>query len=238
MGYQWYSNNKTENIRQQNELAQNLSTETKKLIAQEKYSDAANKLAEFDISFADYEQSSKDSINSALNQFVTSILISGQLNEVEKIYSIYSKQSFIDKGNKELMDITHSIVMVNQNLAEIETKRNAKTENSYYEQKKWEEIAQISVSVDSLLSPLLANELFKDAINPESAFNAIQRNFESYLNQVLSFEATNQVPCSIETDLKTFETHISKIKSAALQKLLEPIKGKLKIAQNKYKNVC
>jgi hypothetical protein len=128
--------------------------------------------------------------------------------------------------------------MVNQNLAEIETKRNAKTENSYYEQKKWEEIAQISVSVDSLLSPLLANELFKDAINPESAFNAIQNNFESYLNQLLSFEATNQVPCSIETDLKTFETQISKIKSSALQKLLEPIKKKLKIAQNKYKNVC
>jgi hypothetical protein len=238
LGYQWYSTNKTENIRKQNEIAQNLSTETRNLIAQEKYSDAANKLAAFDISFADYEQSSKDSINSALNQFVSGILISGQLNEVEKVYSIYSKQSFIDKGNKELMDITHSIVMVNQNLAEIETKRNAKTENSYYEQKKWEEIAQISVSVDSLLSPLLANELFKDAINPESAFNAIQNNFESYLNQLLSFEATNQVPCSIETDLKTFETQISKIKSSALQKLLEPIKKKLKIAQNKYKNVC
>jgi hypothetical protein len=238
LGYQWYSTNKTENIRNQNEIAQNLSTETRNFIAQEKFSDAANKLAAFDISFADYEQSSKDSINSALNQFVSGILISGQLNEVEKVYSIYSKQSFIDKGNKELMDITHSIVMVNQNLAEIETKRNAKTENSYYEQKKWEEIAQISVSVDSLLSPLLANELFKDAINPESAFNAIQNNFESYLNQLLSFEATNQVPCSIETDLKTFEAQISKIKSSALQELLEPIKRKLKIAQNKYKNVC
>jgi len=238
MGYQWYSSNKTENIRKQNEIAQNLSTETRNLIAQEKYSDAANKLAAFDISFADYEQSSKDSINSALNQFVSGILISGQLNEVEKVYSIYSKQSFIEKGNKELMDITHSIVMVNQNLAEIETKRNTKTENSYYEQKKWEEIAQISVSVDSLLAPILANELFKDAINPESAFQAIQGDFESYLNQLLSFEATNQVPCSIETDLKTFETQISKIKSSVLQKLLEPIKEKLKIAQNKDKNVC
>jgi hypothetical protein len=85
MGYQWYSSNKTENIRKQNEIAQNLSTETRNLIAQEKYSDAANKLAAFDISFADYEQSSKDSINSALNQFVSGILISGQLNEVEKV---------------------------------------------------------------------------------------------------------------------------------------------------------
>jgi hypothetical protein len=238
LGYQWYSSNKAENIKKQNELAQNLSTETKTLIAQEKYSDAANKLAAFDISFANYEQSSKDSINSALNYFVSGILISGQLTEVEKVYSIYYNQAFVNIANKELMDITHSIVMVNQNLAELDNKRSKKTENSYYEQKKWEDIAQTSVTVDSLLFPLLSNELFKDAINPESAFKAIQGDFESYLNQLLSFETTNEVPCSIETDLKTFETYISKIKCSALQILLEPTKKKLNVAQNKYKNVC
>src|SRR5690606_3845424 len=172
----------------------------------------------------DYEQSSKDSINSALNYFVSGILISGQFTEVEKVYSIYYNQAFVNSANKELMDITHSIVLVNQNLADLDNKRSKKTENSYYEQKKWEDIAQTSVTVDSLLFPLLSNELFKDAINPESAFKAIQGDFESYLNQLLSFETTNEVPCSIETDLKTFETYISKIKCSALQILLEPTK--------------
>lgn len=238
LGYQWYSSNKAENIKKQNELAKNLSTETKTLIAQEKYSDAANKLAAFDISFSDYEQSSKDSINSALNYFVSGILISGQLTEVEKVYSIYNNQAFINNANKELMNITHSIVMVNQNLADLDNKRSKQTENNYYEQKKWEEIAKTSVTVDSLLFPLLSNELFKDAINPERAFKAIQGDFESYLNQLLSFETTNEIPCSIETDLKTFENYISKIKCSALQILLEPTKKKLNIAQNKYKNVC
>lgn len=238
LGYQWYSSNKTENIRKQNEIAQNLSTETRNLIAQEKYSDAANKLAAFDISFPEYEQSSKDSINSALNQFVSGILISGQLNEIEKVYSIYSKQSFIDKGNNDLMYITHSFVMINMHIAVIDSIRSQKTENSYYEKKKWEKIAQISVSVDSLVSPFLANDLYKDAINPENAFKAIQTDFDNYLNQLLFFEIMNKVPCSIKEDLKTFENFILRLKSPALKKLLEPTINKLKAAQEKYQNVC
>lgn len=233
-GYQWFSSNESENIRKQNELAQNLSTETKTLIAQEKYSDAANKLAAFDISFADYEQSSKDSINSALNQLVTGILISEQLYEVEKLFTIYSVQPFIDKENKELLNITHSIVLVNRHLADLDTKRTQKTENSYYEKKKWEEISNTNIKIDNILTPILELEYLRDGINFDKVYEEMQKDFEAYLN----FLITDGMSCAIDDELRKLSDYISKIKSLTFVKLVDKTKKQLEAAQIKYENPC
>lgn len=236
LGYYWYSTNKANNIKEQNKLAQSLASETRTLISQEKYSEAANKLAAFNISFGDYEQSSKDSINSAVYLFLSENLGS---RETEKIYNSYASLYFIDNTNKELLSISHSVALINKYLADIDGKRSQKTENSYYEQKKWEEIASLNVKVDSLLSPLLENEAIKDFIHAETVSSSIHKDFESYLSQLLSFEKTKEgTPCSIDTDLKKFENFTLQLKSKSLLKLLEPAIKKLKVALKKYENVC
>lgn len=238
LAYNWYSNNQIAKHNEQNQSALNICNETKQNLSNGNFEVAGQKLSSIELE-DDFDQPTKDSINATINEFLKTALNNKSTNGVNSFCAKFSNASFVNDENKKMLSDFNAILSATDLLQLVELSRKVISGNDYEKQKRFEEIANYDVKIDSILNLQLNNPNVLACIPSDSIAINTSKDFEQYLSQLLIFEKTKDgMPCDIDDSLKKLEIFISKLKSASLIKLLEPTNKKLKIAQKKYENPC
>ncbi len=238
LAYNWYSNNQVAKHKEQNQSALNICNETKQNLSNGNFEAAGQILASIELG-NDFDEPTKDSINSTITAFLNTALSNKSTNGVKSVGVKFSNALIVNDENKKLLSDFSSILAASEYLKLVERSRKVNSGNDYEKQKRFEEIANYDVKVDSILNMPLNNQNILAYIPFDSIANNAAKDFEEYLSQLLIFEKTKVgTPCDIDDGLQKLEVFISKLKSASLLKLLEPTNKKLKTAQKKYKNPC
>ncbi len=238
LAYNWYSNNQVAKHKEQNQSALNICNETKQNLSNGNFEVAAQKLASIELG-SDFDEPTKDSINSTITAFLNTALNNRSTIGVNSVCEKFSNASIVNDENKKLLSDFNSILSATEYLQLVDLSRKVNTGNDYEKQKHFEEIANYDVKIDSILNLSFKNQNVLACISSDSVAINTAKDFEEYLSQLLIFEKTKDgMPCDIDDSLKKLEVFISKLKSASLIKLLEQTNKKLKIAQKKYENPC
>ena len=238
LAYNWYSNNQVAKHKEQNQSALNICNETKQNLSNGNFEVAGQKLASLELD-NDFDEATKDSINSTIAEFLKMALNNKSTNGVNSVCMKFSNASFVNAENKKTLSDFNAILPATDLIQLVELSRKINSGNDYEKQKRFEEIAGNDVKIDSILNLQLNNQNVLACVSPDSISINTAKDFELYLSQLLSFEKTKEgMPCDIDDSLRKLEIFISRLKSASVIKLIEPTNKKLKIAQKKYENPC
>lgn len=239
--YLWYSSYIEKKAKEENQFALNICSQAKELISNGNLQNATKKFASLSIS-NDFEQGTKDSINSTIELLLNKNIEAKQTEEISNLYLNFWQSNCLTKSNSILLSEYNVIAEAEQfyNLVQQirKSQHEMKWRKEFQANDDWKEIIANDLSTDSIINLQYSNPQVLNVLSIDSINYQIASDFESYLIQLLSFKEADGVPCSIENDLKRFEEKIMKLKSIGLSKLTEPIFKKLKQAQEKYKNTC
>lgn len=238
LAYNWYSNYQATKYKEQNQTALNICKDTKQILSSGSVQDAGQKLSSLELA-NDYDQATKDSINSAVQEILTTALNNKSTNGVNSVCAKFSNAQITSDENKKLISDFNTILATADYLQIVELSRQVHSGTSYEKQKRFEQLADYDAKIDSILNLPVSNQNVLACIQTDSIAIKTSQDFEDYLSQLLSFEMTGEgMPCSIDSDLKLMETYFNKLKSPAYNKLNEKTNKNLSAALVKYKNAC